>query len=287
MDRWQRVLRPRIGIFVVSSFVLACADGPTEAPLDDTPRNPSQRVIAAVTCAADVSGGSLDCKSSRPAPTLLGPRFLIVGGQGTLVQLTSTGVEYIANKELFKADVTVTNLIGQPLGTLDGTTTTGIRVFFHLPAYVTDGSGTITLTNASGTGDFTGTGQEYFEYNDILDYNVVSGEKKWEWSVPTTVNTFLFQVYVDADVQYPDGWVDVTPATATVAAGGTVGLSAVVRTVLGWDTGGTVTWTSGDEAIATVDETGTVTGVAAGTVTITASSGGPEADGTAEITVTA
>jgi hypothetical protein len=266
---------------------LACSDGPTEALLTDTTTFSDQRVIAAVTCAADVSGGSLDCKSSRPAVTLLGPRFLIVGGQGTLVQLTSTGVEYVANMELFKADVTVTNLIGQPLGTLDGITTTGVRVFFHLPAYVTDGTGTITLTNASGTGDFTGTGQEYFEYNDILDYEVVSDEKKWEWSVPATVNTFAFQVYVDADVQYPDGWVDVTPAAASVTVGNTVGLNAVVRTVLGWDTGGGVTWTSGDEAIATVDASGTVTGVAAGTVTITASSGGLEADGTAEITVTA
>jgi hypothetical protein len=114
---------------------------------------------------------------------------------------------------------------------------------------------------------------------------MTSSDKKWEWSVPTTVNTFAFQVYVAADVPYPDGWVDVTPAAATIAVDGTQSLSAVVRDVVGTDTGGSVTWSSSDELIATVGMDGTVTGVGPGVATITASSGGPEADGTAAITV--
>lgn len=48
---------------------------------------------------------------------------------------------------------------------------------------------------------------------------------------------------------------------------------------------GTVTWSSNDDAVATVDNDGVVTGVAAGTVTITATAG--EVKGTIEITVEA
>jgi hypothetical protein len=244
-----------------------------------------QRIVAAIACAADVMEGSLACESARPPAARFGPQFLIVGGQGEFVLLSSSGVAYQDNKQIFKADVNVKNLILQPLGTPDGTTATGVNVFFHLPAYVTSGDGTITLTNPTGTGDFTETGQEYFGYNDILGYGMTSSDKKWEWSVPTTVNTFAFQVYVAADVPYPDGWVDVTPAAATIAVDGTQSLSAVVRDVVGTDTGGSVTWSSSDELIATVGMDGTVTGVGPGVATITASSGGPEADGTAAITV--
>ena len=53
--------------------------------------------------------------------------------------------------------------------------------------------------------------------------------------------------------------------SSEVEVGSTVSLVATVTGGLG-----TVTWTSNDNAIATVDENGTVTGMAAGTVTITA-----------------
>ncbi len=79
--------------------------------------------------------------------------------------------------------------------------------------------------------------------------------------------------------------VTVTPATASVAVGETVDLEAVVTPV---GASQLVTWTSSDETKASVSATGLVTGIAAGTSTITATSA---ADGTktdtAEITVTA
>ena len=49
----------------------------------------------------------------------------------------------------------------------------------------------------------------------------------------------------------------------------------------------TVTWTSSDEAIATVNDEGLVTAISAGTVTITATANdGSELSGSFEITVT-
>ena len=79
--------------------------------------------------------------------------------------------------------------------------------------------------------------------------------------------------------------VTVSPATAELTAlGATVQLSAEVRDqnarVMA---GATVTWSSGDTSVATVDSSGLVAGVAVGVATITATAGSGQ--GTAEITV--
>jgi microcystin-dependent protein len=224
----------------------------------------------------------------QPSPSEAGPQFLIVGGQDVFVTLTSTGVQYVSRNERFRADVTVTNRIVQTMGTLDGVTPDSVKVFFHTGPVVSQGTGTVTVANPDGLGAFTGTDQPYFGYAGLIDHLGVSEKRVWQWNVPTTVLRFDFSVYVAAAVQYPDGWVEVTPATASISVGGSEPLAAVAYDVVG-RTGGTVTWSSSNPAIASVDpETGVVTGVAeGGPVTITASTGGPEADGTAEITVTA
>lgn len=78
--------------------------------------------------------------------------------------------------------------------------------------------------------------------------------------------------------------VDVSPATATIAVSGTEQLTA---TVLPSGAVQTVTWSSSAPSIATVSATGLVTGVAAGTATITARSTYDNAKtDTAAITVT-
>lgn len=67
--------------------------------------------------------------------------------------------------------------------------------------------------------------------------------------------------------------------TASVGTGQTVQLYA--NTI---PSGGAVTWTSGTEAKATVDQTGKVTGVATGTSVITATSGTASASCTVTVT---
>jgi hypothetical protein len=80
--------------------------------------------------------------------------------------------------------------------------------------------------------------------------------------------------------------VTVTPATASLAPGATQQLNASVTGTGDYDD--TVTWSSSDDAIATVSDSGLVTAVAEGTATITATSNEtPEVAGTAAITVTA
>ncbi len=60
--------------------------------------------------------------------------------------------------------------------------------------------------------------------------------------------------------------ITITPSTAQVAVGQTTQLTAVI----GGDTTGGVTWRTGNAAIATVDNTGLVLGVATGVTTVTA-----------------
>lgn len=82
----------------------------------------------------------------------------------------------------------------------------------------------------------------------------------------------------------PVASVTVTPGTSNLQPGGTAQLSAVTRdannNVL---TGRVVTWASGNTAVATVNATGLVTAVGAGTTNITATSEGRSA--TASVTV--
>src|SRR6185437_8810979 len=79
--------------------------------------------------------------------------------------------------------------------------------------------------------------------------------------------------------------VTVSPATASVVAGQTVQLTATPKDANGTAlTGRVVTWSSSNTAVASVNASGLVTGGAAGSATITATSEGKT--GTAAITVT-
>ena len=85
-------------------------------------------------------------------------------------------------------------------------------------------------------------------------------------------------------VPVPVATVTVSPATATIDVGSTTQLTATLKDASGLTlTGRVVAWSSSQPTIATVSPTGVVTGVAAGTATITAMSEGRT--GTATITV--
>ena len=84
--------------------------------------------------------------------------------------------------------------------------------------------------------------------------------------------------------QVPVATLAVSPATASVAVGGTQQLTAQLKDANGNVlTGRTVTWSSGNTAVATVSSTGLVTGMGAGPATLTATS--ETKTGTSQITV--
>ncbi|MHC4094365.1 MAG: Ig-like domain-containing protein, partial [Planctomycetota bacterium] len=218
--------------------------------------------------------------------------FLIIGGQGTYVLFESPVTDYNDRQKKFIADIYLTNLIGQPIGT-NGAEITGIRVFFHTGPFATDGSGLPVTVNHDSLGTFTNVNQPYFGFPETFDEtlapNAKSAKRVWRFDLSSGATSFGFTVYVAADIAYPHGWVDVTPAAASIPAGtGSQQLNAAVFDMVGDPVSGrTLTWDSSNSSVASVDQTGLVTaGTTAGTALITATSDGPEATGTSVITVT-
>jgi uncharacterized protein YjdB len=103
--------------------------------------------------------------------------------------------------------------------------------------------------------------------------------------IATHTGVSLADTAAVAVTSVPVASVAVSPASAGVAVGQTVQLSATPKDANGSPlTGRTVTWGTTNPAVATVNGSGLVTGTAAGTATITASSEGQS--GTAAIAVT-
>ena len=135
-------------------FVAACAESGPTAP---------KRLFRTdlITCEAVVSARTLTCNSSEPQPSqhaASGMSFsLVLGGQGAFERLASSGTAYNSGTQAFTSDVTVENLIAQPMNTTNGTTPDagGIKVFFNSGPTVTGGSGVVSIANADGTQTFT------------------------------------------------------------------------------------------------------------------------------------
>jgi len=204
--------RPVIAFFGLAAVagLTACSDvqEPPEAPL----------ASQTITCTANVRSRNLTCEAPalQPAPGLA--LSVTLGGQGLYVQLASSNVSYNSGTTTFSADVTVKNLTAQPMGTTDGTNpdANGVRVFFHSGPTVTSGTGSVAVSNADGTGTFTGTNQPYFQYAGPLAPNATSAAKTWRWSVPATVNTFTFEVLIQTAMPRDQGvlrWVPVSSPT--------------------------------------------------------------------------
>lgn len=183
---------------------------------------------AVLTCQADLRGGTLQCAATEPSAA--GAAGVIIGGQGEYLFLAADNVVYDEASGTFSADVTVQNLLTLAIGTEDGETPdpAGIRVFFLGSPQVTGGTGEISLRNPHGQGIFTKSGQAYFQYNKILRSGQRTDPITWIWDISATVETFSFQVGVDASMAPPvvpeDG--GVRPALnlgegGSVSAGGT------------------------------------------------------------------
>ncbi|HSU15119.1 IPT/TIG domain-containing protein [Longimicrobium sp.] len=204
----------------VLPLLAACGDraGTPASPVDrpiDLPRN----AVAALRCTASVARASVTCDPLALTPTANGFRASahVLGGQGTYVRLASSGVAYNTGTSVFSFNMTVQNLSTLALGTADGSTrhASGVQVFFASAPTATAGEGEITVANATGQGTFTSTGQDYFQYggavggvdqgelgaDGILATAEVSASKPWQLSMPLSVTTFSFTLYVATETQ--------------------------------------------------------------------------------------
>ncbi len=292
----RRLLNRSILPFALSLLVITCADDlpvtlePTVIDEDGKEPASGHSVMSSVTCTVDVEDEALSCRDVPVVDNDSGLQRVTLGGQMLYVWLLSFDPSYDPVAEIFQADVQVANLIPQGLGSPDGITTTGIRVFHHTGPTVTNGTGTVTVANADGIGTFTGSNQPYFEYMRYLPPPTPNvwgtARKTWQWSVPATVTTFEFTAYVEADVRGENGYVEMSPTSQLLAPGGSFTVTGTPRDVVGRPIDGSVVYTSSDPSIATVDpSTGEVTAVGIGVVDIIASTGGVEIEGITRVTI--
>jgi len=273
---------PLIAAATLALAATACTDranplGPSSGPSRATPGAPL--ALAQLACAADLVAGTLACRPAAPRDG--DARGLIVGGQNVYIRLTSSNLTYDSGTGEYAFDVTLQNLIEQPLGTTDGSTLdpSGIQVFFYSGPTVTAGSGTVTVANADGVGTFTAVSQPYFQYNQVLAQGATSSARRWTLIVPSTVTAFTFTVFVSAPVQYPSGYITLDghlpgASFGSLPPGTSYQPAVVVKTAVGDSVpGAVVTFASSDPDCATVDGAGVVTAVRYGTCTLTATSG--------------
>jgi hypothetical protein len=200
------------GILLALLALAGCSTVDRQAPEAATP----PVLAGSIACHADVATGTVACDGPQHAISRE-----IIGGQGRMVALRSTNVGYAAG--VFSFDVTVQNLTSQTLG-WDGTGFVSgfdsVIVFIESGPNVTNGTGAITVANASGTSTFTAGGQAYFNY-DSLAPGQTSALRTWEFNVPGSVTTFDFTVQVAARVPDYTGVLRWAPvAEFTNAAGG-------------------------------------------------------------------
>lgn len=181
--------------------------------------------IAVFDCTGVVSARTVEC---RPARGLRGPRAAILGQNQ--VKLQSSNVSYTSQTQIFAFDVTLQNLLPESIGTPDGTTSTGSKVFFEtgptITAYVAPGdTGSISVDNADGVQNFTRAQQPYFSYPGILATNQVTNPKRWQLRMPLTVYSFAFTLKVftarPSEPKVPAGSPDSVPSS--LFASGNIG----------------------------------------------------------------
>jgi hypothetical protein len=260
-------------------MLAACADTST------APRQPlassgvtNQLAPLPLLCTAQVHAATVSCVPQKTPTGVLAQRTpgskrfdLIIGGQHTYVTLTSSNVAYDGTTSDFSFDVTVTNLIQQPLGTSDGVTAdaNGVRVFLTGDPAVTAGTGSATVANATGLGVFTGSNQPYFQYAPeipagtfaagILGMNETSQPLTWHFTIDPTVVSFTFTAYVSAPVEFPTGYIDSMPRLLTLNPNEAFVINPASHSAVGTLVTDTFTYVSSLPALFSGTSDGTIT----------------------------
>lgn len=159
------------------------------------PENPAAVAVPILECTVDVTREEMmSCVAPETAQSRLAiAANRMIGGQDVYVRLSNSRNSYAGG--VFSTSVTVQNLLAGPLGTADGTTANGIKVFF-VDGPTSVGAGDVSVANATGSGFFTQADQSYFLFPQILEPYEISAAQTWQFS--TTTGKFTFSVAVSA-----------------------------------------------------------------------------------------
>ncbi len=129
------------------------------------------------------------------------------------------------------------------------------------------------VRTSRGTGVVARRGAEGVRVVGRIEPGAQSSLPALHFQVPAGVEAFALPVAVLATIAPPRGWLSVSPASISVFAPGTASITASARAVTGVRLPGSATFSTGDASVATVDASGTVTGVGPGSTSVTVQSG--------------
>lgn len=188
-----------------SSERLIVPEGPPASPVI---------VAAAVRCHADVTTSTFECGTTSSAlgssienalqavqnsplmQNVSAPDDVYIGGQGRYLQMIASGVRLSGSS--YSVAIAIQNLLGQPLGTPDGSSALPVRLFVH--SGPTNG---VTITNADGTGTFTAPNQPYYLFDGMIAPGGISENRRAILTIPNGVTQFDVQLFVYGAVQDP------------------------------------------------------------------------------------
>ena len=167
-------------------------------------------------CSVDVVAESTTCRAEMTASSAGGPARAVY--PSAQVAPSFRRAVYTAADSVYRTEVKMWNNTSQPLGTRDGSTSSGVKVFFQTTPRVTlyrnpgdtapptgretplsmGDSGIVKVRNADGSQTFTALNQPYFTYPQIIDVGWASEYKEWQFTVSPNVARFDFTVRVFA-----------------------------------------------------------------------------------------
>jgi hypothetical protein len=186
--------------------IIACSD--TIDPREAKPPSQVQRQLGSdpvtvlrLTCTfsfANTAHGEVHCgepgselKRVRRSASLPASRKYAAWVPYNLVKDTAS--------EMWSFHSVVQNLLGQPVGTLDGTTAVGSKVVVTYGPVATQGTGDVWIMDADGTGDFTAPNQPYFDYPWIVQPQQMSPYREVKVRVPNTVTEVNIGIAIFTD----------------------------------------------------------------------------------------
>lgn len=154
----------------------------------------------------------ISCKPALPSPAADVSASVIRGDTATYARFLSHGFlkDTVAQTWIFTANVQ--NLLEQSIGTLNGTTVTGVKVIVA-DVRATAGRGAVSVANADGIGNFTAPNQPYFNYNQIVTLSGHSGNKLWKFNVANTVTSASMSILISTHFPAEQNVTALPPAT--------------------------------------------------------------------------
>jgi hypothetical protein len=181
-------------------IAFACQDAHrvTTAPSAPAPAVAKPPVTLALRCTLLRGASTVSCAPATPPQAAGVSANVMREATGTYATLVTSNLLEDTVRQIWSFDAVVHNSLQQSIGTLNDTSVIGSKIFVTA-LHTTQGTGTLSIINPDGLGNFSAPDQAYFTYNQIVPAGANSNAKLWEVSVPSTVTAVSLDILVTTD----------------------------------------------------------------------------------------